>query len=230
MKTIGVLGGLGPQATMDFEARIHRISQEKISPQGNSGYPPMIVHYCRYPPILIDEDNRPVLPYQPEPRLLQAARDLGALADFLVITANGPHAMLADIEAAAGCKILSMIEVTLDALGKHGWRKVGLLGLGEPRVYIDPVEKMDLTPLTLQGDLFEQLNRAIMTVMEGRDGDEETHIAQQAVNQLRHQGAEGVILGCTEIPLLLKTSLPAKDLLNPGALLAESAVEYAISS
>ena len=44
MKTIGVLGGLGPQATMDFEARVHRESQRRIPPRMNGGYPPMIVH------------------------------------------------------------------------------------------------------------------------------------------------------------------------------------------
>jgi aspartate racemase len=47
MKTIGVLGGLGPQATMDFEQRIHRVAQQLIPPLGNSGYPPMVVYYCR---------------------------------------------------------------------------------------------------------------------------------------------------------------------------------------
>lgn len=54
MKTIGVLGGLGPQATMDFEQRVHRIAQELIPPHGNSGYPPMVVYYCRHPPVLLN--------------------------------------------------------------------------------------------------------------------------------------------------------------------------------
>src|SRR5262245_30993925 len=40
MKTIGVLGGLGPQATMDFEARVHRVAQRLIPPDKNCGYPP----------------------------------------------------------------------------------------------------------------------------------------------------------------------------------------------
>jgi hypothetical protein len=44
MKTIGVLGGLGPQATVDFEVRVHREAQRWIPPRMNGGYPPMIVH------------------------------------------------------------------------------------------------------------------------------------------------------------------------------------------
>jgi hypothetical protein len=42
MKTIGVLGGLGPQATMDFEQHVHRIAQQLIPAQGNGGYPPAV--------------------------------------------------------------------------------------------------------------------------------------------------------------------------------------------
>ena len=50
MKTIGVLGGLGPQATMDFERRLHRVAQRLIAPRMNSGYPPMVVYYHRHAP------------------------------------------------------------------------------------------------------------------------------------------------------------------------------------
>ena len=45
MQTIGVLGGLGPQATMDFERRVHAVAQRLIAPHLNSGYPPMVVYY-----------------------------------------------------------------------------------------------------------------------------------------------------------------------------------------
>ena len=88
MKTIGVLGGLGPQATMDFEARVHAVSQRLIPRRGNGGYPPMVVYYHRHAPVLLNEDGSPVLPIQPDPRLFEAARRVGSLADFLVITAT----------------------------------------------------------------------------------------------------------------------------------------------
>src|SRR5690349_8507351 len=53
MKPIGVLGGIGPQATMDFERRLHRAAQRVIPAHLNGGYPPMVVWYCRHPPILV---------------------------------------------------------------------------------------------------------------------------------------------------------------------------------
>ena len=119
MKTIGVLGGLGPQATMDFEARIHRVAQRLIPPNKNGGYPPMVVYYCRHPPGLLTEEGKLQLPFRPDPRLLEAAKRLGNLADFLVITSNTPHLFQAEIEQAAGRKVLSMIDTTLDEVQRE---------------------------------------------------------------------------------------------------------------
>lgn len=64
MKIMGVLGGIGPQATMDFEARVHRVAQNLIPQQGNSGYPPMIVYYYRHPPFLMGDNEFPLFPIQ----------------------------------------------------------------------------------------------------------------------------------------------------------------------
>ena len=66
MKTIGALGGLGPQATMDFEARLHRESQRRIPPRKSGGYLPMVVHYYRSPPFILGEKGPPrSIPHSP---------------------------------------------------------------------------------------------------------------------------------------------------------------------
>src|SRR5690349_17364380 len=91
MKTIGVIGGIGPQATMDFEARVHAVSQRLIPQYWNTGYPPMVVYYHRYPPFIVDERGVPIPPRRPEPHLADAMGKLGMMADFLVITSNAPH-------------------------------------------------------------------------------------------------------------------------------------------
>src|SRR5262249_50502440 len=63
LKTIGILGGLGPQATLDLEARIHHVAGRLIPPDGNSGYPPMVVFYHRRPPFVMSPDGTgPVIP------------------------------------------------------------------------------------------------------------------------------------------------------------------------
>jgi aspartate racemase len=72
MKTIGVLGGLGPQATMDFVQRLHQVSQRFLPHDANSGYPPMVVTYFREPPVVMAEDGRPASPVQVNPAQLLA--------------------------------------------------------------------------------------------------------------------------------------------------------------
>lgn len=231
MKTIGVIGGIGPQATIDFEARLHAASQRLIPQLGNSGYPPMLVYYHRAAPVVVNEDGRPVFPIQMHPVLLEKLEAFGALADFLVITANGPHMLKDAFEQASGRKVLSMIELSIEEARNRGWRSIGLLGLGEPHVYMAPLDQMNIPYETLSGELEElrdRLDRSIMALMEGRSGREEAEAASQAVEALRGKGVDGIILGCTEIPLLLGDATNAPDLINPAALLAEAAVKYAL--
>lgn len=231
MKTIGVLGGLGPQATMDFEARVHAVSQRLIPQLGNLGYPPMVVYYHRYAPFVMDEHYRPIVPRQPDPHLHAALGKLGQMADFIVCTANGPHIIQDYIEEVSGRKMLSMIKLTIDELQQRGWRRVGVLGLGEPRVYQVPLEAEGIAIEVLSGEsggLRDRLDGAIVALMQGQAGAQQTVLALEAVDTLRSRGVDGVILGCTEIPLLLGQSTEAPDLINPLQLLAEAAVKFAI--
>lgn len=230
MKTIGVLGGMGPQATMDFEARVHREAQQLIPPHRNSGYPPMVVYYHRRPPFALSAEGAPLQPLQPDPGLLEAAQWLGTRADFLVISANAPHLFLPQIEAAAGKRVLSIIEVTLAEVRRRGWRKTGVLGFGQPDipVYTVPMQRLAMEYETIDSALQARLNDAVLRVHEGQETEEHRSVAQEALAALRGRGVAGIIPGCTEIPLLLGPDADAPDLVNPAQLLAEAAVREAM--
>ena len=227
MKTIGVLGGIGPQATMDFEVRVHRVAQRLIPQSRNAGYPPMVVHYCRHPPVLLTDAGTPELPLRPDPRLLEAASRLGRLADFLVITSNGVHTLQAEIERAAGRRVLSMVEATLKEVERRRWKRVGVLALGEPLVYSEPLRQLGIACDAVDARARDALDGAIFRVMEGRDDAESVAIARSTVAALRSRGVDGIILGCTEIPFLLREADDDADLINPLQYLAEAAVRLA---
>ncbi len=229
MKTIGVLGGLGPQATMDFERRVHEAARRVIRPHFNAGYPPMVVWYCRHPPAVVDEAGRPVPPFRPEPRLLEAARWLGQVADFLVITSNGVHLLRPQIEAAAGRPVVSMVDAVIAEARRRGWGRVGVLALGEPLVYAGPMREMGVMCETISGAMRDALDAALFKVMEGREDDASRAAARAAVAELRGRGVDGVVLGCTELPFLVDAEeLEAADLINSTAVLAEVAVREAV--
>jgi len=230
MKTIGVLGGLGPQATMDLEARVHRVAQGLLPPKFNSGYPPMVVLYVRHPAPLMDESGKPLQPLRPDPRLLQAAKGLGLVADFLIIASNSVHVFVKEIEEASGRKVLSMIDLALEEVRRRGWRRIGVLGYGDPVVYTAPLGRLGIPFEIAPPEMRDALDRAIVRLIEGRDDAASAAAARAAVEELRAKRADGIILGCTEIPLLLRhdAAAEADDLLNPAALLAEAAVRTAI--
>jgi aspartate racemase len=230
MQRIGVLGGISPQATMDFETRLHHVCQRLVPQDWNRGYPRTVVWYHRELPIRVDGDGRPIEPRQLDPGLLEGAAWLGKAADFLVIPCNSAHIGVKQIEAAAGCPVLSMVEVTLDEIARRGWRAVGVLGFGgAPSVYIDPLGAGGVRCVTIDGELQARLDAAIRALMEGREGVAEHEVALAAVDGLRGPGLDGIILGCTEIPLLLGQKSEAGDLISPAALLAEAAVRRALT-
>ena len=229
MKRIGVLGGISAQATMDFEARVHRVAQRLVPQQWNAGYPPMVVWYHRRLPVRVDDASRPVVPMEIDPQLLDAAAWLGRASDFLVVPCNAAHVGLPALTRAAGCPVLSMIDVTVDEAVHRGWRRVGVLGFsGPPSVYLDAFGGHGIHCEAIDASAQTALDAGIRAVMEGRDGAAESGAARAAVEALRARAVDGTVLGCTEIPLLLREAAEALDLLNPAALLAEAAVRRAL--
>jgi len=229
MKTIGIIGGLGPQATVDLEMRIHKVAQQVLPQVQNGGYPPMIVEYYRHPPILLKENNLPVFPLQIDPRLLAVAKSLGAMADFLVMPTNGVHRFQKEIENASGRAMLSIIDATMDEVKKRKWKRVGVLGLMTMEIYTRKLTEMGIAFETINDELQKKIDKTIFRVMEGRDDENDRALMLEALDQLRSKNVDGIIPGCTEIPLLLDKEMDSDDLVNPAQLLAEAAVKYAIS-
>jgi aspartate racemase len=228
MKTIGILGGMGPQATMKFEAQLHKAAKKVLPPSHNSGYPPMVVYYHRYAPILINVDLTPVFPLRPDPRLLEGAKKLGAMADFLVIISNGVHAVQKEIEQAAGRRVLSMIETTLDEVKIRGWKKVGVMGYRSTSAYTGRLQELGIPYETVSNELQVRFDATVMKVMEGRDNVKDRLLAREMIGALRAKKVDGIIPGCTEFPLLLSAGSCDDDVLDPSKLLAEAALNYSL--
>jgi len=229
MKRMGVLGGMSAQATMDFEARVHRSAQRLIPQDWNRGYPPMVVWYLRALPILRGADGHPLEPRQVDPEVIVAAALLGKLVDFLVVPCNAAHVGLPQIRAASGRPVLSMIDVAIDDVVRRTCRRVGLLGAhGVPPPYLEALRQREIACERIDATLQGRLDAGIQAIMEGRETKEHTEAAREAVGVLRARAVDAVVLGCTEIPLLLREDSDAADLVSPAAVLAEAAVRFAI--
>jgi aspartate racemase len=228
MRTIGILGGAGPQATMAFEAQIHAESRHVIPQHVNEGYPPMVSVYIRHAPVVVDAEGKPVYPLTLDPRVVDAVKRLGEWADLLAIPSNTPHFFVDEIAAASGCEVVSIVDVTVEELHRRQSTPIGLLGLGVPQVYVERFEQEQFEIVTAPPEIRAALDTAILRLMEGAETDTHRAAARAAVNALRAAGAATTVLGCTEIPLLLGAEATSADLVDPSRLLARAVVRRAV--
>ena len=234
MKRIGIIGGFGQWATLDVIERICRYTADHLPQYGNRGYPPMDVRFMNKAPMLLNSDGSYPGELTPSPEFLEAAKYVGESADFLILPSNTPHFFQTEIEHASGKKLLSMVDVTVEEANRSKCKRVGILAIGltlEKRLFQDPLEKVGIESVIISNEFSDRLDdEGVYPVQQGVPVSEigTPNIAHEAVDYLRSQQVDGIILGCSELPLLLGSETDARDILNPSQLLAEAAVKKAL--
>jgi len=214
--TLGVLGGMGPAATLDFLQKLQA-----------------------YTPIESEQDHLRVLvdinPKVPDrntpgslagPVLAEMAGALrGAGAEVLAIACNTAHAYAGLIQRASGLPLIDLIETGAQAAAGTGAMRAGVLGTkGALKLYREylAAQAMGLVGLSAQGqDEFMQL---IYRIKAGDVGPEVKAAMVKLSDDLIADGAEVVIAGCTEAPLVLTAADLKVEFIDPGDLLARRCV------
>ncbi|MXW03103.1 MAG: aspartate/glutamate racemase family protein [Holophagales bacterium] len=248
-RLIGIVGGLGPFAHIDFERKLLDAASELIGARRDQDFPQWVLSSIPQTPDRTEaffgeaDDPTPVLQRSLE-------RVQGAGADFAVVACNTAHLFLERLRDESPLPIISLIEVTADEAARIApGGSVGVLatsGTLRSRLYHDPLEARGLravSPFDLEDG--EELQRR--TVMEpiygpwvdGRHqgggiktdgGSEEARaLLEGAAGRLvADGGADVLVAGCTEIPLALGgAEVAGRPLLDPARLLAKAAVRYA---
>ena len=154
-------------------------------------------------------------------------------ADFYVCPDNTAHIVLETIAAELPLPGLHIAEVVCREITANGWKRVGLLGtkwtMTGP-VYARALEQRDLERIVPDEPVREQLNTAIFDELcQSIFNAETTQLFVNAIEDLKARGAECVILGCTEIPLIVTEANSPLPVLDSTRLLAKYAVNEAIS-
>ncbi|MFA4983365.1 MAG: amino acid racemase, partial [Candidatus Micrarchaeia archaeon] len=155
-------------------------------------------------------------------------------ADFIVIGSNTMHSTIGDIEANVNIPVLSIVDATGRKVNGRGIKKVALLGTKytmEADFYRDALEKQyGLTVITPNETERDYINTVIfdeLCVEKVRNESKEGFI--RIINRLvTEDGAEGIILGCTEIPLLIKQEDVSVPVFDTTYIHSEAAVDYAL--
>src|SRR5262249_34644505 len=168
---------------------------------------------------------------------IDAARALQrAGADFIVICSNTGNRRADEIEQATGLPVLHIADVTAKAVKAAGHSRVALLGpaatMEAPFIKGRLERRWRLDVVVPDEDIRRTLDRLIMEEMaSGVFSDEARAFALQVVDRLqRKQGAEAVILGCTELPILLNGNDGGCPTFDTLRLHAAAAAEYALST
>ncbi|MCJ7622105.1 MAG: amino acid racemase [Anaerolineaceae bacterium] len=222
-KVIGILGGQGPEATLDLYRRIIKNTPAHTDQE----------HFRT----IIDcnpkgpNPNNAITKGEPDPTLTlcETARNLEkAGVDFIVIPCNTVHIFLDAIQASVSIPIYSIVDETVAALLAQlpQVRQVGLLA--SPAVvatglYAKKLGVEGVSTTTPYEDGMQLVHDVIFAVKAGDKGPEVKAKLIQVANDLISRGAQALILGCTELPLVLSQgdlAVPAIDTLEVLALAA----------
>jgi aspartate racemase len=228
MKRIGILGGMSAESTAHYYHYITRTYTDRF---GDYAYPEILIYSVSFQRFADWSDAEAWDKIGTE--LAWSARVLeDAGADFVMLACNTMHIVQDQIEAQIGIPMLSMMTAVADTIEAAGLRKVGLLGTRftmESRLYPDVLEPRGIETLTPDRQDRATINRVIYEELTKGQVQPESRAAYIAIiDKLAGQGAQGIILGCTEIPMLIAQNDAALPLFDTTRIHAEAALNFAL--
>ena len=226
-KRIGILGGMSPESTVAYYEYITRTYTER---HGDYGYPEILIYSVSFQPY-VDWPNQDRWDLVAQ-GLSQAAETLEAAgADLILIATNTMHLVFDQVQAQVDVPMLSLLDATAKAILARGLRKVGLLGTRftmEQGFYQEALAHQGLDVLVPEAEDRSYVNHVIYEeLVAGQIRDESRARFLDIIQELVDRGAEGAILGCTEIPLLVSEADAGIPLFDTTSIHAEAALTYA---
>lgn len=223
MKTLGLIGGTSWHATVEYYSQINQKVGELIGKQAN---PELVIFSINIE--LMREQNQKKI----QAKYLEVSLKLQeAGADGIIICANTPHMIYEYVQPKIDIPILHIGVATGRAAQDHGLKKLGLLG-NKPTMtgqFIPSVLENDfgMEVLIPEGKDLEQSHFYVSKELtQGVFSDEAKDFYLNQIKELKKRGADGIILGCTELPLLLKDVKAELPMLSTTGLHIEMAVNF----
>ena len=230
MKIVGLIGGMSWESTIPYYRQINELIKESL---GGLHSAKIILYSVNFHDI---ERLQRAGDWETAGQLMgDAARCLeGAGADFLVLCTNTMHKVAAAIEAAIHVPLLHIADPTAAEIKAAGFSTVGLLGTRftmEESFYKDRLqERHGLRAMIPMSDDRQIIHRIIYEELcLGHTCEQSRNEHRRVIRTLVHRGAEAVILGCTEISLLVDQHDSAVPLFDTTRIHARKAAEWALA-
>ncbi len=226
MKTLGMIGGMSPESTVLYYQIINREVNRRL---GGNNSANIVMHSVNFAEIaaLQAQGNW----QQAGVLLADSAQKLAQMgAEGLVLATNTMHKVADVIQAAVAIPLLHVVDATAAAIHAQGLDKVGLLGTRftmSDGFYTQRMRELGIATMLPNEAQQAEIHRVIFEELCcNRFTDTAKRYYQQVVEDLQAQGAQGVILGCTEIGLLLQAQDCALPVWDSAVIHAMAAVEW----
>jgi len=230
MQTIGIIGGMSWESTVEYYKTLNRLVQAKCGKQHSAKILLTSVDFQDIEPCMQSGDWDSVAE-----TLIACGQQLErGGADLVILGTNSPHHVAGRLEASLSVPFIHIVDPTGEEIRKRGMRRVGLIGtkftMDKPFFRDRLADRFGVEALVPEAADRETLHRIIFEEMvKGRFLTESRLEFQRVIDSLRAQGAEGVILGCTEIAILLPPKDSEYPLFDTAELHARAAVEFALA-
>lgn len=223
MRTLGIIGGTSWHATIEYYRAINEGVGKAIGRQGN---PPLIIYSVNIEVMRSRDEERIVSTYREVAHKLQTAG-----AEGLLIAANTPHLVYEHLREELEIPFLHIADATGGEAQRLQIQKLGLLG-NRPTMtghFIAGKLEQDYGLEILQPqeeDLDHSHHYVSKELTQGHFTEEAREFYRGAIARLQERGAQGVILGCTELPLLLRDEDLDLPLLSSTQLHTQYAINF----
>ena len=231
MKKLGIIGGIGPESTVDY----YRLSIKKYQEMtGGANYPELLINSIDMTKMLqmvSDKEWDNLTGYLSD--ALKALINAGA--EYAVIASNTPHIVFDEVLALSNIPVLSIVAETCKKAKALGLKRVGLLGTGftmKADYYARVFDKEGISVIVPDAGEQEYIHTKIFSELQSLVIKEETQKGLLAIvkRMIDDSRIEGIILGCTELPLILDQDEYGIKFLNTSLIHVESAVRYGLSN
>ncbi|MBA3723861.1 MAG: aspartate/glutamate racemase family protein [Candidatus Levybacteria bacterium] len=203
---IGIIGGMGPEASIYMYDRLIQLSIQNFGAKKNNDFPEIILHSVPVPDFISSSKEKAIA----FKMLQQRVTSLNKLPlSSLSIACNTAHVLLKDLEKGSPVKFISMITSVVKALQVDSIKNVGILATPSTlnsRLYQEELQKYGIKSITPHKEQVYQIENVIRNVIEGVADVHDSFLLRKIANDLTKRGADGIILGCTELPLIFPKS------------------------
>ncbi len=225
MKTVGIIGGLGPETTSEFYLDLVFSCQKK-----DKNHRPSIIIASVPLPYKIEEEaiSKGTGFERIPPFLIAEAKKLEkARVDFIVMPCNSLHIFIEDIRSAVKIPVLSIVEETVKFLAKNKFKKVGIISTSatiKNKLYENAFEQNNIeyeSPDDLQQ---AKMGKIILNLVTGVQNNKDREELIRIISDFEKKNVDCVVLACTDLQLLIP-KLPSLKIFDTMKIFADSTVE-----